>query len=821
MADFVRDLRHSLRMFRQTPGFTLAALAALMLGIGANTAIFSVVNTVLLKPLPYPEPDRLISFMNVGPNGSNPGASVPKFNLWRDQTTLVEDASAYRFGVMNLVGGDSPEQLPWAQVTPDFFRLFGAQTIAGRTFTADEGRPNGGKVVVLGYGFWQRRFGGDPQVIGRTVSLSGDSYEVIGVLAASFNSAQFDPFADVWTPFQMDPASVDQAHYFTAAARLKPGVTPAMVDTQLHAAADQFRSKFPNMLGPRATFGVQLLQERVVRNVRSSLLVLVGAVSFVLLIACANVANLLLVRATGRRREIAIRAAIGAGRSRIVRQLLTENVLLSLAGGALGLGLGMAGIRALLAVNPGNIPRVGPDGSGVSVDWRVVAFTVAVSLLTGVVFGLFPALEASRADLNLTLKEGGGRSGSGFRQNKARSILVVAEVALALVLLVGASLLIRSFIALRAVNPGFVSHNVLTMRMSLTEPKFQTAAGVEQVVRSGLERLRALPGVEAAATSCCVPLEGGFGLPFNIVGRAPTGNGPYTGNGGWITMSPGYFEAFRIPLLRGRDFSDRDGVGAPGVVIINQAMARQYWPQGDPLSDQILIGQGMGPAFVEGPRQVIGVVGDIRDGSLSDEPQPTMYTPSAQMTDGVTALNARIASLSWIVRTRGEPHALAPAIQKELREATGGLPVARIRSMDEIMVRSTARSDFNMFLLTVFGAAALVLAGIGVYGLMSYSVAQRTQEIGIRLALGAELGQVRNMVIVQGMTLALAGVVIGTLSALALSRLIETLLFGVTARDPAVFVAVPGVLTLVALAAVWLPALRATRIDPIDALRCE
>jgi predicted permease len=818
---FFRDLKHSLRMFRQTPGFTIAAVAALMLGIGANTAIFSVVNSVLLKPLPFPDPDRLVSFVNVSPQGSNAGASVPKFNLWREQTTVIQDAAAYRLGVVNLTGGDSPEQLPWAQVTTDFFKLFGAQLVAGRVFTIEEGRPNGAKAVVLGYGFWQRRFGGDPRIIGRTISLSGDSYEVIGVLSASFNSGHFDPFADVWTAFQMDPASVDQAHYFTAAARLKPGVTLAMADTQLHAAADQFRGKFPNMLGPQASFGVQLLQERMVRNVRTSLLVLVGAVSFVLLIACANVANLLLVRATGRKREIAIRAAMGAARGRIVRQLLTESVLLSIAGGALGLSLGMAGIRALLAVNPGNIPRIGPDGSGVSADWRVVAFTLAVSLFTGVVFGLLPAIEASRADLNLTLKEGGGRSGSGFRQNKARSILVVAEVALALVLLVGASLLIRSFIALRAVNPGFEPHHVLTMRMSLTEPRFTTTAGVDQVVRAGVERLRALPGIEAAATSCCLPLDGGFGLPFNIVGRPVDGNGPYTGGAGWITTSPGYFSVFQIPLVRGREFTERDGVGAPGVVIINQTMARKYWPQGDPLSDQLLIGKGMGPAFVEAPRQIVGIVSDIRDGSLSDDPQPTMYTPSAQMSDGVTALNARIASLAWVVRTRGEPHGFSAAVQKELREATGGLPVARVKSMDEIIVSSTARSDFNMLLLTVFGAAALVLAAIGVYGLMSYSVEQRTQEIGIRLALGAAAGQVRNMVIVQGMTLAGAGVAIGLVAALALSKLIESLLFGVTARDPVVFAGVPIVLAVVALIAVWLPAIRATRIDPIDALRCE
>jgi putative ABC transport system permease protein len=823
MADFFRDLKHSLRMFRQTPGFTAAAIAALTLGIGANTAIFSVVNSVLLKPLPYPDPERLVIFLNVGPNGSGPAASVPKFNVWREQTAAFQDAAAYTFGVMNLTGGERPEQLPSARVTADFFRLFGAQTAVGRTFSADEDRPNGGKVVVLSHGFWQRRFGGDPQVVGRTLPLSGDSYVVIGILAPSFNRTQFDPFADVWTPFQMDPASTDQAHYFTAAARLKPGVTLAMANTQMQAAAEQFRSKFPAQFGPRATFGVQPMQERVVRNVRTSLLVLVGAVSFVLLIACANVANLLLVRATARRREIAIRAAMGAGRGRIVRQLLTENVLLSAVGGLLGLGLGVTGIRALLAVNPGNIPRIGADGSGVSADWRVVAFTMVVSVVTGIVFGLFPALEASRVDLNLTLKESSGRSGSGFRQNKARSILVVVEVALALVLLVGASLLIRSFLALRAVNPGFVSQNVVTMRMSLTEPQYTKSAGVDQLVRAGMDRLRRLPGVEAVSATCCVPLEGGYGLPFEIVGRPPDTSATSAANSGagWYTISSGYFDVFRIPLLRGRDFTDRDSGGAGGVVIINQTMAKQFWPQGDPLTDQIVIGKGVGPVFAEGPRQIIGIVGDVRDGALNQEPQPVMYVPLAQVPDGVTALNSKLTALGWVVRTRGEPHGLSAAIQKELREASGGLPVARIKSMEEIVVQSTARSDFNMLLLTVFGCAALLLAAIGVYGLMAYSVEQRTQEIGIRLALGAELGQVRNMVIGQGMRLAIAGVAIGMASAFALSRLIETLLFGVTARDPVVFIAVPAILTAVALVAVWLPALRATRIDPIDALRCE
>ncbi|MGH9141970.1 MAG: FtsX-like permease family protein, partial [Vicinamibacterales bacterium] len=383
----------------------------------------------------------------------------------------------------------------------------------------------------------------------------------------------------------------------------------------------------------------------------------------------------------------------------------------------------------------------------------------------------------------------------------------------------GASLLIRSFMALRAVNPGFVSHNVLTMRMSMTEPRFSKSAGVDQLVRSGIERLRALPGVEAASTTCCVPLEGGYGLPFEILGRPVEASG--NNGAGWYTISAGYFDVFSIPLLRGRDFTERDSAGAGGVVIINQTMARQFWPQGDPLRDQLVIGKGIGPAFVEGPRQIVGIVGDVRDGGLNQDPRPTMYVPFAQLTDGVTALNARISALGWVVRTRGEPHTMGAAIQKELRKASGGLPVARIKSMDEIVVQSTARSDFNMLLLTVFGGAALLLAAIGVYGLMSYSVAQRTQEIGIRLALGAELGQVRNMVIVQGMRLAVVGVAIGTVSALAVSRVIETLLFGVTARDPAVFVGVPAVLTVVALAAVWLPALRATKVDPIEALRCE
>jgi predicted permease len=819
MEAFLKDILHSVRMFRRSPAFTVAAVAALALGIGANTAIFSVVNAVLLKPLTYPDPDRIVQFLLTSPQGSGPGASVTKFNIWKQQTQVFQDVAAYDFGGpgLNLTGGAFPEQVQGIHVTKDYFRLFGAEVATGRTFTPEEDRPNGGHVVVLSNGLWKRRFGGDSGIVGKAISLGNQPYTVVGILASSFAT---DPPADLWLPFQFDPNSNDQAHYFIAAARLKPGITLGMANAQMQLAANQFRRKYPGVLGPKDGFGVQKLQDAIVGDVRSSLFVLIGAVSFVLLIACANVANLLLVRASGRRREIAIRAAVGAGRVRIIRQLLTESVLLSLAGGAFGLILGMVGVRALLAINPGNIPRIGEHGAAVTLDWRVVAFTLAVALLTGILFGLIPALEATRSDLSATLKESGGRTGTSFRQNKARSALVISEMALALILLIGAALLIRTFLALRSVDPGFNAHNVLTMQMSLTGPRFEKTAGVAQLARDGIERIESLPGVEAAGTTCCLPLEGGFGLPFTILGR-PLTNGPYHGGGGWMNVSPRYFDVFKIPMLRGRAFTLRDDGSAPGVVIINQAMAHQYWPKSDPLKDRIVIGKGVGPEFDEPARQIVGVVADIRDGGLNRNPRPTMYIPVAQVPDGVTALNARIGPIAWIVRTRVSPHSLTTAIEKELREASGGLPVAHVRSMDEIVVQSTARADFNMLLLTIFGCSALLLAAIGIYGLMAYSVEQRTQEIGIRMALGAQSHNVRNMVIVQGMRLALIGVAIGIAASFGLTRLIATFLFGVKSWDPAVFVIVPVILSAVALFAVWLPARRATLVDPIDALRYE
>ncbi len=606
-----------------------------------------------------------------------------------------------------------------------------------------------------------------------------------------------------------------------AAGRLKPGVSLPQAQAKLKLSAQDFGRKFPRELGPNDAFTVTPFQDAFVSDVRPILLVLAAAVGLVLLIACANVANLLLVRATTRRRELAIRAAIGAGRGRIILQLLTESVLLSVAGGIAGLGLGLIGIRALLAINTAGLPRLGDKGTLVGADWRVLAFTLLISVGTGILFGLIPALQSSRADLSATLKEASGRTGTGFRQNKMRSVLVIAEVALAVVLLVGSALLIRTSLALGEVNPGFDAHNVLTMRMALTGPRFLKADGVERLVRDGATRLSALPGVELASATCCIPLEGGYGLGFDIVGRPPANNEIHTGGGAWMTVSPGYFEVFKIPVKRGRTFTETDDKAARPVVIINEAMAKKFWKTGDPLRDQMVIGKGGMHEFAsEQPRQIIGVVADSRDGGLNRDPEPKMFVPQAQIPDEVNALNVRISPMSWVVRTRVPPDSLSSAIQEQLRQVSG-LPVSDVRTMNEVVSISTSRERFNMLLMTVFGSSALLLAAIGIYGLMAYSVEQRTQEIGIRLALGAETGAVRNMVVVQGMRLVLIGVAIGIGSAFGLTRFLAAFLFGVNVRDPIAFTAIPIALTCVALLAIWMPALRASKLDPIQALRYE
>jgi putative ABC transport system permease protein len=818
--NLVGDLKHAVRVLWRSPAFAVTAIAALALGIGANTAIFSVVNTVLLQPLSYPQPDRLVALERHFPNGNGSSVSIPKFTVWSEQTKVFEAITAYDSAGpgMNLTGGDRPEQVKGIHASAGYFEVFGAPVVLGRTYTPEEDRPGAGHVAVISNGLWRSRFGSDPGAIGKTMELTGDPYQIIGVLGSTFKT---EPPAEVWLPLQADPNTTNQGHYLLCAARLRPGVTLGQAQAAMKMAAEEFRRKFPGPLMDNTESATAIaLRDRVVSHVRSALLILLGAVGFVLLIACANVANLLLARATLRKREIAIRSALGAGRRRIISQLLTESVLLSVVGGVLGLVVGYLGVRALLAVNPVDIPRIGEHGAAVTLDWRVLAFTLLVAVFTGVLFGLIPAVSGSRTDLSSMFKESGSRSGSGFRQNKARSILVVTELALALVLLVGSALLIRTFLTLRSVKPGFDAHNVLTMEMSLSGTRFAKTAGVAQAVREVERRVDALPGVEAIASTCCLPVTGGIDLPFTIEGVPPT-DGPYNGDVQWRNVSSQYFQVFRIPLVRGRTFDERDQASSDHVVVINEAMSKKFWPKGAAIGARITIGHGLGPEFEEAAREVVGVVGDTRDDGLDSDPEPLIFVPEAQVLDGATALESRVLPMNWIIRTKVAPFSLSTDLQRELRVATGGLPVGHIRTMDQVVGESTARSDFNTMLLSIFAGLALLLAAIGIYGLMTYSVQQRTQEIGIRMALGASPGSVRKMVVFQGMRLAAIGVAIGVAAALGLTRFMASLIYGVKTWDPAVFVTIAALLSAVSWIATYIPARRASRVDPMVSLRYE
>ena len=821
MVDLWNDVKHSLQMFLKNPGFTIAAVAALVLGIGANTAIFSVVNAVLLKPLTYPDADRIVQFQHHSQNGGEmlaaTLASIPAFHTYEHQTSVFQDIAAFDFTTpgFNLTG-DRPEQLHGIHVSEAYFRLFGATVILGRTFTPQEDSPHGGKVVVVSYGLWQRRFGGDPAIAGKSLLLGNEPYTVLGVVGKDFQS---DLDADIWLPFQFDPVSNNLNQFFQAAARLKPGVTLAQANAQMKLATAEYYRAFPTS-DPRqqSRFTVEPLRDSVIGDARRSLTVMLAAVSLVLLIACANVANLFLVRATGRKRELAIRAALGASRGRIVRQLLTESVLLSVAGGIPGLGLGFVGVRALLAISPPGLPRVGENGAAIGIDWRVLGFTLAVSLLTGILFGLFPALIASRTDLNTSLKEGGSRSGSGFRQGKTRSLLVVSEVSLALVLLIAATLLIRSFIALHEVGPGFDSHGVLTAEMSMTGERLHKTAGIAELSRKGRNRLNAIPGVEVSASTTWLPNQVDDALPFQIVGR-PADNAQFGSR--WMSFSPGYLSVFKIPILRGRDFNENDTAANPGVVLINEALARQCWHGEDPIGQHIIVGRGMSPETDEPARIIVGMVGDTHNNGLGHPPDSMMMVPTAQVVDAYAAAYSDTSAQIWVLRSHGDPRQVIPTVTDQLRIASGGFPVAHIRTMDEVMGRSTARENFHMVLLTIFGVVALVLAAIGIYGLMAYSVEQRTQELSIRMALGADRAAIRMLVVWQGMRLALVGVILGIGAGFGLTRLIASFLFGVKTWDLAAFVSAPVILSAVAMLAVWLPASRASKVDPIKSLRTD
>ena len=812
----LRDVGFVLRSLRKSPGFTIAAVLTLALGIGANTAIFSVVNAVLIKPLGYPNADRLVEFGFPSSMLASFLSNVPEFHAYERQTSVFQNVAAYDISGpgFNLTG-NLPEQIHGIHVTEAYFRLFGAPVALGRTFTSQEDLPNGGKVVVLSYGLWQRKFSGDVHVVGKSISLGNEPYTVVGVIAKGFTS---DPQADLWLPFQFEPVSSNMNTFFRVAGMLRPGVSLAQANAQLKVAVAQYHRDYPSTSALKE-FRVEPLRDSIVGDVRKSLLIMLGAVGLVLLIACANVANLLLVRATGRKREFAIRSALGASRARIVRQLLTESVLLSLVGGALGVVLGLFGVRALLAVSPASLPLVGEGGSGIGLDWRVLGFTLLVSIGTGILFGLVPAYSASRTDLNTALKEGGGRSGSGFRQGKTLSILVITEVSLALILLVGSALLIRTFIALRGVDPGFDSRNVLTTEMSLTGERYRKTAGVAQLSREGRERLNSMPGVEIAAAAYWLPNEVGDALPFAIVGRPSDKDHQYGSR--WMSISPGYLSVFRIPVVRGRDINENDTAASAKVVLINRALAAKYWPDDDPIGKQMVISKGLGPQLNESTVTVAGIVDDTHNAGLGRPADPMVMMPITQVTDEYTISYSDVQPLLWVVRTRGDPRAMIPAITEQLRVASHGFPVAHTRTMDEVMGSSTPHERLNMMLLSIFGLVALALAAIGIYGVMAYSVAQRTQEMGIRMALGADRGSIRGLVVWHGMRLAIVGIAGGIFAALGFARVMNTLLFGVKSWDPMAFVSAPIILCIVVFLAVWLPATRASKLEPIEALRVE
>jgi putative ABC transport system permease protein len=827
MSSLLSDLRHSLRVLKTNPGFTTVAVVALALGIGANTAIFSVVNAVLLAPLPYPQPDRIMrldrSYKGESEGGNS--VSIPKFMAWKKANQTFQALALYDFSGpgLNLGSGDRPQQIKGIHVSAEYFQVFGVSPSSGRTFLPQEDQPNGPKAAVLSNDLWRNRFGSDLSLVGKPILLSGDTYTVVGILPASFHS---DPPADVFIPMQADPDSTNQGHYLLAAGRLKPGATLESAKANMIVAGEQFRTANPKWMDKTESVAVMPLRDAMVGNVRLALMILVGAVGFVLLIACANIANLLLARAAGRQREIAIRTAVGASRGDLIRQLLTESLLLSTIGGVLGLLIGTWSVPLLLAVSPGNLPRINDQGHVASVvsalDWHVLAFTFAVALLTGVLFGLLPALRVSKLDVNSVLKEASGRSGTGLRHNRVRSILVAGEMALAVILVAGAALMIRTFVGLRSIQPGFDPHNVITLQTSLSGGRYDSAAKAETMTRQVVEHIEALPGVRAAAATVMLPVDSlGLDLPFTLEGVPPAKGDVYNGDELWRFVSPHYFTVLRVPLLRGRAFDQRDTGNSTRVVIINQAFAKKYWPKGDPIGQRVTIGKGLGPQFEEPAREIVGVAANIREMGLAGGDRPVMYIPQSQVADGLIKLANSVIPLSWIIQTTADPSSLSAAIQHEIQSVDSQLAASKIRTMDQVISESTARQNFNMLLLTIFAALALLLAAIGIYGLMSYTVEQRTQEIGIRMALGAGRGDMLKSIMRQGMLLSGIGVVIGLAASFGLNRFLGTLLFGVKATDPITYAAVAAILISVALLATYIPARRATLIDPMIALRYE
>jgi putative ABC transport system permease protein len=826
LGSIVADLKYAARQLRGTPGFTAAAVLTIALGIGANTAMFSVMNTILWKPLPIPEPDRFVvltrnALSEEGGRNKVSAASPAEFAYWRTSSDVLDHVAAFLRTDFNYTGGDVAEVWRGQRVSRDIFRAFGLRVLKGRTFTAEEDRPNGPRVAAISNALWKGRFAGDPAVTGKTISLGGESYTVVGVVEDSEGVLENEKtLTDVYVPFQLDPNSRELGQTFTVVARLKAGVTLQQAREQQGILTEAFRTKFPQAVKPKDMFSVEPYKDLYTgldeADDDSQTYTMFGAVFLVLLIACVNVANLLLVRGANRRREIGIRIAIGAGRSRVIRQLLTECFLISAAGGVVGVLVGDVALRALIAANFSDLPRYWKF----ELDWRVMAFAGAACIVTALMFGVLPSLACARVDLNATLKDSGGRWGTGLRQNKTRALLVISEIGMAVILLVASSLLIRAFISLRKVDSGFDATNVLVLYTWMDGAQFTKTANDAATIRLGLDRVRSMPGVITASSAGYVPLAGNFGLNFDIVGREPV-DGSSTGHAGWVPVSSGYFDVFKIPLKRGREFTDRDDGKSPPVAVINEAMAKQYWKDSDPMNDRIMLGRGSGTDWADGqPRQIVGIVGDVRQRALATPPEPRIYVPQAQLPDAITANFVRLGPNAWIVRAQNQTQQLSGAIQQQIRQTTG-LPVKEVDSMNRIVASSVEVDRFVMIIMSSFAAMAVFLAAVGIYGVMSYSVQLRTQEIGIRIALGAEASQARNMVVRHGFTLTIVGVGIGLGAAWELAVLLQSFIFGVQPRDPVVFITVPIVLTAVALLAIWFPAARASRISAMESLRCE